>query len=117
LLGVSPDERDPRVIEEAALRCAGEARVYQLTSELECALVLNEIARAFLTLQDPIRRREYDRGLGLPTDQAALERCPPQQTEPPGEGTLELLLDDGGACDVKLVYRDQAPGQASRRAG
>jgi hypothetical protein len=105
LLGVAPDERDPRVIEEAALRCAAEARVYQLTREVECAQALNEIARAADTLLDPARRREYDRGL-------------PRAAAPaPAEGGLELLLDEGGACDVKLVYRDCPPRPADRRAG
>jgi hypothetical protein len=111
LLGVSPDERDPGVIEEAALRRTGEARVHQLTSEVECAQVLNEIAQAFITLQDPARRRDYDRALGLCPGPAALECGPARpRTAAPAEGTLELLLDEGGACDVKLVYQE-APRQ------
>jgi hypothetical protein len=111
LLGVSADERDPGALEEAALRCAGEVRIYQLTSEVECAQVLNEIAQAFITLLDPARRRDYDRTLGLPPGPAALE-CGPARplTAAPAEGTLELLLDEGGACDVKLVYQE-APRQ------
>ena len=118
LLGVSPNERDPGVIEEAALRCAGQVRVYQLTRELECALALNEIARAAITLLDPALRREYDRALGVSPGAAVPESRPPRQQPPaPGEGGLELLLDEGGACDVKLVYRGYSPRPASRQAG
>jgi hypothetical protein len=107
LLGVSPDERDPAVLEEAALRRAGEARAHQLTSEVECAQALNEIARAFITLQDPARRREYDRALGQGPDPAEAECVPAPPTPPaPEEGALVLVPDEGGACDVKLVYRE-----------
>jgi hypothetical protein len=45
VLDVSPDERDPEALEEAALRCSSQVRAYQLTSESECALRLNEIPR------------------------------------------------------------------------
>jgi hypothetical protein len=118
LLGVAPNERDPGVIEEAALRCAGQVRVYQLTRELECALALNEIARAAITLLDPALRREYDRALDGGHAEAVPESRPPRQRPPaPGEGGLELLRDEGGACDVKLVYRGYPPRQARRQAG
>lgn len=117
LLGVSPDECDPAVLEEAALRRAGEARAHQLTSEVESAQALNEIALAFLTLQDPARRQEYDRSLGLCPGPAPPECDPPQPPTvvPEEEGTLELLPDEGGACDVKLVYRE-APRQSFTRS-
>ncbi len=77
LLGISRDERDPGVIEEAALRRSSQVRPYQLTREPECTATLNEIALALSTLLDPVRRRDYDR-----------------------------LLGGGPAtCDVRLVYR------------
>src|SRR5262249_15698521 len=79
LLGISPDEQDPRVIEEAALGRAGYFRAYQLTCESECALRLNEIAQALITLLDPVQRWEYDRGLGKVAGQAVLKGWPPQQ--------------------------------------
>jgi hypothetical protein len=66
VLDISPAERDPKVIEEAALRCSSHVRAYQLTCELECDLRLNEIAQALITLLDPVCRVEHDRSLGLP---------------------------------------------------
>ena len=111
VLGISPDEPDPRVIEEAALCCAGRVRCYQLTRELECTLRLNEIAQALITLLDPVQRREYDRGLGKLPSQTVSERQPPQQrTASPGEGTRGLLAACGRTCDVKLVYRIGSTG-------
>src|SRR5262249_25608799 len=104
LLGISPDEQDPRVIEEAALGRAGHFRAYQLTCESECALRLNEIAQALITLLDPVRRWEYDRGLGKVPGQAVLECRSPQQWTAAGEGSLGLLVREGRACDLKLVY-------------
>jgi hypothetical protein len=106
VLDISPDEHDPRVIEEAALGRSGQVRAYQLTRESECTLRLNEIAQALITLLDPVRRREYDRGLGkLPRPAAPERRPPPRRTATLGEGTLVLRTGDVEACDVKLVYR------------
>jgi hypothetical protein len=117
VLGISPDEQNPRVIEEAALGCSGHVRAYQLTCESECTLRLNEIAQALITLLDPDRRREYDRGLGKPSSPSVLERRPRgrryasvlprgKSAQPtPEEDALVLLIGNGGVCDVKLVYR------------
>jgi hypothetical protein len=124
VLDISPDEHDPRVIEEAALGCSGQVRVYQLTCEAECTQRMNEIAQALITLLDPVRRREYDRGLGKPPSPAVSERRPPARPDTPvlpqgksapptpEESILLLLLSDGGACDVQLVYRRYAVRKA-----
>jgi hypothetical protein len=107
LLGISPHEQDPRVIEEAALGRSGHVRTYQLTRELESVQRLNEIAQALITLLDPARRRDYDRILGEPPGPTVLEHgVAPQRLTAVGEGTLELLIGDWGGCDVKLVYRE-----------
>ena len=117
VLGISRNEQDPRVIEEAALRCTGHLRAYQLTSESEVSLRLNEIAQALIVLLDPAQRREYDRGLDKPPRPAMSERWPPGRRDipvllrgplappTPGEDTLMLLHGDGGTCDVTLVCR------------
>ena len=117
VLDISPEEQDPKVIEEAALRCSGHARAYQLTRESECTFRLNEIAQALNTLLDPVRRQEYDQGLGKHIRLALSERRPPGRRDAPvwqrdprappgsGEDTLVLHICEGGACDVKLVYR------------
>jgi hypothetical protein len=120
VLGISPHERDPRAIEEAALRCSRQIRAYQLTCESECALQLNEIAAALIALLDPMCRREHGRGLGKSFSSAELERRPcagrdapasPRGTEAPPfplEEASVLLLGTGEACDVRLVYRRRA---------
>jgi hypothetical protein len=65
LLGVDPDEADPDVIAEAALRQTSHVRTYQTGPYAErCTALLNEIARARATLTHPERRREYDARLG-----------------------------------------------------
>jgi len=116
VLDISPGEQDPKVIEEAAVRCSGHVRAYQLTRESECTLRLNEIAQALITLLDPVHRREYDLGLDKPPGPAVLNWPPSGKQEPrgksstpiPAKDTLVLLVDDGGTCDVKLVYRKRA---------
>jgi hypothetical protein len=117
VLDISPDERDPKVIEEAALRCSSHARTYQLTCESECTLRLNEIAQALITLLDSVCRSEHDRGFGKPLSPTKSERRPTARQDPPlsprGKdalpslevGPLQLHLDDQGTCDVRLVYR------------
>jgi hypothetical protein len=83
VLEISPQEQDPKVIEEAALERSQYVRAYQLTREFECVLRLNEIALALVTLLDPVRRRQYDQGLGR-------------------------SIAGARSCDVKLVYRSHA---------
>ncbi len=83
LLGISADERDPAVIEEAAVCRSSRVRVYQLTREPECTRLLGAIAEALSTLLDPVRRAAYDRGLRAP------QRRPPASRR----------------CDVRLVVR------------
>ncbi len=64
LLGISPREQDPEVIEEAAIRQTAHVRMYQAGPYAqECARVLGEIARARTTLLNPAKRQEYDRRL------------------------------------------------------
>jgi WD40 repeat protein len=61
LLGVSPQEQDPEVIQEAALRQTSHVRMYQIgTHAAECTRLLNEIAQARTTLLNPAKRKEYD---------------------------------------------------------
>ena len=129
VLDISPDEQDPKVIQEAALGCSADVRAYQLTCESECALRLNEIARALLTLLDPVSRQEYDRGLRKPLTPSVSEcQLSARRDAPvfpqgalalpnPREGALVLLPGDGGACDVKLVYRRRAMREAGHWAG
>jgi hypothetical protein len=92
LLGIAADERDPRVIEEAAVRRSGQVRAYQLTRESECTRLLGAIARAVDTLIDPVRRAEYDRSL----------RTPPGAT--PAGLPAPVATAASRGCDVRLVF-------------
>ncbi len=61
LLGISPDEKDIDVIEEAAIRQTTYLRSYQSGEHgQECARILGEIAKAKKVLLDPKKRKEYD---------------------------------------------------------
>jgi hypothetical protein len=99
LLGIAADERDPAVIEEAAVLRSGQVRAYQLTREPECTRLLAAIARAVDTLLDPARRAEYDRGLGIA----------PALPAPASRGLARARFPGGvkarRRCDVELVFR------------
>ena len=124
ILEVSPDERDPRVIEEAALSCSSRVRVYQVARELECARELNEIARALNTLLDLALRREYDLRLAKATVPGEAEPQRPPIPAPSvslretgsaplsGERPLQLLRSEAAkSCDVTLVRVPEARGR------
>jgi hypothetical protein len=121
VLDIAPEECDPKVIEDAALRCSSRVRAYQLTCEVECVRRLNEIAQALITLLDRVCRGEYDRDLVKRSIPTKSERRSPAKQDvsllprgkdapsTPEEGPLKLHLDDRGACDVRLVYRKREP--------
>ena len=61
LLGISPDETDLEVIEEAAIRQMAHIRTYQIGPHAkECTQVLNEISQARTTLLNAVKRKDYD---------------------------------------------------------
>ena len=60
LLGVPLGERDPKALEEAALRRSAQVRAYQITCEQECTRLLNEIAHALTVLLDEDDEDEGD---------------------------------------------------------
>ncbi len=113
LLGIGPDERDPAVIEGAALTRACLVRTYQLVHEAESTRQLNEIAVAMDTLLDPVRRHEYDRGLR--NHQQAAEGCSPALRSPGRRRLLfRLCANRLAACDLQLVCRDYLQWPAVR---
>jgi WD40 repeat protein len=68
LLGISPEEHDREVIEEAAIRQTAHVRTYQLGPHAaECTRILNEIAQARTTLLNPAKRKDYDAHLAANT--------------------------------------------------
>jgi hypothetical protein len=94
VLDISSDVRDPKAIEEAALRCSSQVRAYQLICESECALRLNEIAQALIALLENLCRWKTDQVCG---------------TVPgPGESECQRSARQGPhaeSCDVRLVHR------------
>jgi hypothetical protein len=78
LLGVSPDEADPEVIQEAALRQTSHVRLYQTGPHAgPCAALLNEIGQARAVLLNPEKRKQYDARLARPAEQAPPPAPPP----------------------------------------
>jgi hypothetical protein len=68
LLGISPQEDDREVIEEAAIRQTSYLRQYQTGPHAqECARLLGEVAQARLVLLNPSRRQAYDERLSSTT--------------------------------------------------
>ena len=60
LLGISPNETDIDVIEDAATRQSSHVRTYQLGNHAEaCQRLLNEISQAKTTLLNPEKRKAY----------------------------------------------------------
>jgi hypothetical protein len=119
LLGISPDEPDAKVIEEAALSCSAQFRVYQLSHESECTLLLNRLAQALNTLLDPINRRAYDLDLSkgpvpaseiAPPSERWHETVPARQGTPTSreQGSSPLVIGPLPSCDVKLVFCEPA---------
>ncbi|HJT32549.1 MAG TPA: WD40 repeat domain-containing protein [Pirellulales bacterium] len=73
LLGVSPDEHDPTVINAAVMRQSAYVRNYQVGKYAEqAAQILNEVQAAKACLLDPAKRARYD--AGLPAGEAAAAR-------------------------------------------
>jgi hypothetical protein len=76
LLGIAPNETDPEVIEEAALRQTSHIRTYQTGPYAQqCQALLNELGQAKVTLLNPGKRKDYDARLGK--DAVSKDRKPP----------------------------------------
>src|SRR6266516_35989 len=85
LLGVSPTEQDPEVIEEAAIRQTTHIRAYQIGQHsAECTQLQKEIAKARLTLVNPAKRKAYD-----------------EQLAQAGKGHAAPATDDAGDAGIR----------------
>src|SRR5262245_58020417 len=98
LLAISPDESDPEVIEEAAVRQSAHVRTYQIGQyAAECTRLLNEIAQAKLVLLNPAKRQVYDLGL-------AKDRSEQIATKAPGASAAsEPSIDFGITASPPMV--------------
>src|SRR5437763_2390949 len=84
LLGISPQETDADVINEAAVRQTTHVRTYQIgPNAADCTRILNEISQARTTLQSPSKRREYDASLASTTTAIQSKRAVTQVTVAP----------------------------------
>jgi WD40 repeat protein len=108
LLGVSPDEADPEVIREAALRQTSHVRLYQTGPyAAQCTAILNEIGQARSVLLHPEKRKQYDAGLPRP---ATVELAPlavgrrVDEEEEPALGPGAHSRERGGATAPALGF-------------
>ncbi len=78
LLGVSPQERDADVIDEAALRQMAHVRAYQMGQHAALSQrILNEISQARTVLLNPDKRKAYDDTLAGASARATAISKPP----------------------------------------
>jgi hypothetical protein len=76
LLGITANETDRRLIQEAAIRRISQIRIYQAGPyEQECVRLLNEVVEAETTLLDPARRKAYDAQLDQGATQERKRPC------------------------------------------
>src|SRR5205809_1049403 len=87
LLHLAPDEQDPEVIEEAAIRQTTHVRAYQIGAHsAECTQLQKEISTARLTLTNPVKRKAYDEQLARAGKNDAASAA---ATEAPGEASIK----------------------------
>jgi hypothetical protein len=122
MLGISPDERDPDVIEAAVVRQSAYVRNFQAGQFGEhAARILTEIAAARHCLLDPTRRAQYDaelqaklkpqrpviddepRLLDLDAPNSAATKPPPRRPPPPAShssGHLSGVMPDDPLSEI-----------------
>ena len=105
LLGITPDEQDAEVIEEAAVRQTTHVRAYQMGPHAaECTRILNELAQARQTLLNPAKRKAYDERLAQQVGVTVLPKKGGDQrftAQAPGPNVFEHIADDDSA-DVPI---------------
>jgi WD40 repeat protein len=115
LLGISPQEQDREVIEEAAIRQTAHVRTYQLGPHAaECTRLLNEIGLARSTLLNPAKRKDYDAGLAAKAaPKPSATPAPPTRTAAAPVTAVSPRARDS-AAPVRAVPR-AAPVPAARQ--
>jgi hypothetical protein len=107
LLGLSPGENNPTLIEERVHQRLDMVRCYQMTHPEAATEAMNRIAQAFVCLTEPTSKRVYDIEL---LGSAAPETAAESQT---GTATLDPLLATEDRDPLVLVYnptsQDTAP--------
>lgn len=104
LLGLSPGERDPEVVDAAVVRQSAYVRNFQAGRHGdEAARILGEIAEAREVLLDPVRRQEYDATIA---QQQADQRGTPSQIPNPSTTpsiTPPARVGDGRRPPIRWV--------------
>lgn len=95
LLGVKAEEKDPRVLEEAALARMGQVRRFQLRYPEEATRLLNEIAQS---LNHTLKSNAYQ-------DSSAPLAPAADNVLPSSVFLTALVLDAGGGEDQLAAYR------------
>lgn len=114
LLGIAPDERDPEVIEAAAVRQSAFVRNFQSGKYgAEATRLLTEIAAARLCLLDPAKRTRYDTEL---RQQRTAPRRPSSGGSEPDIGLAPLDDDRGGqhSATAPVTAPPAQPARAPR---
>jgi hypothetical protein len=94
LLGVTPTETDPEVIDEAAVRQTTHVRAYQMGEHSAASTrLLNEISQAKLTLLNPAKRRAYDARLAAERGSQITAQTPVASAAP--AAAFQFESDDG----------------------
>lgn len=111
LLGISPDERDPTVINAAVLRQSAYVRNYQIGKYAEeAAQILNEIQAAKLCLLDPAKRARYD------AEHGATRGGNTQLSQPAASDAAPLYAVPAPAIDLESLA-SAAPAAPAVRGG
>ena len=114
ILGVSPSEQNPKVIEMAAVRQSAFIRTLQAGSNGEHASkILTEIADARATLADPVRRKQYEAELALrfkPNPQVEVEA----QSRSPSRISKSKAVEVAEVEEVRIVSTDRKPRPKAR---
>lgn len=114
LLGIAPDERDPDVIEAAAIRQSAYVRNFQTSPHAkECSRVLGEIALARAILRDPAKRRIYESKVRQGGEEQTRQAVQPRARSRLAVGVLVLLFV--ATLGFAIVVHGRIPGGVNPR--
>ncbi len=119
LLGVAPNEQDPEVIDEAALRQMAHVRAYQLGSHAAVSQrILNEISQARTVLLNAQKRKAYDETLAPKADPAAARvEAPPDLAVAVSAGPAPAASQSATEPWKGQDELDRPPGHKATAAG
>jgi hypothetical protein len=127
LLGLPPGEQNVKLIEQRVEARMEAVRGYQILHPEQATEALNQLAQALVCLTDPLRKREYDRGLLGPSRDTVLNLSALNDTSvktapaPPVPATPPPLPPDGVVPtppNLELAIElEPGPAQAAAEVG